>query len=157
VYSLADLARLTGAKRRTIQFWAEAGALEAASETERKGAGVHREFSKDELLIACVLNRLFRFNASSIGTLIEVASMVRASLIPKYFREIIYDAVYSNVKAFFIISEDKTVFFYRDCDDPTSLADGFAKMRESNAISNVICLNHCFTNLKIAEGYFRDE
>lgn len=54
-YSLSDLTKITGAKRRSVQFWAECGAILANKETERAGTGTHRRFSRDEAIIACVI------------------------------------------------------------------------------------------------------
>ena len=71
-YTLADLTKLTGAKRRSVQFWAEAGALKAEAETERSGSGTHRRFGRDEAIIACVLHQ-FAQQQIAIGHLIEVS------------------------------------------------------------------------------------
>ncbi|QKC84384.1 hypothetical protein [Mesorhizobium sp. NZP2077] len=75
-YTLADLTRIVGAKRRTIQLWAEAGAIKADDETERAGTGTHRRFSRREALIACLL-KPFADYQMSIGFLIGIADSIR--------------------------------------------------------------------------------
>ncbi len=63
LYSLAEIVRRTGAKRRAVQLWADGGVLHALPETDRSGTGVHRMFTFDELQIAALLVPL-----ASIGT-----------------------------------------------------------------------------------------
>jgi hypothetical protein len=75
-YSLADLTKLTGAKRRTVQLWAEAGAIIADPGTDRAGTGTHRKFSRQEAIISLVIDPLARLHVS-IGDLLKVASSVR--------------------------------------------------------------------------------
>ncbi|HEV2899394.1 MAG TPA: hypothetical protein VGX71_16480 [Pseudaminobacter sp.] len=75
-FSLADLTRVTGAKRRSVQLWAEAGVIEAIPETERAGTGVHRTFSREEAIIACIITPLASMKIS-IGELKTLAKYVR--------------------------------------------------------------------------------
>ncbi len=75
-YSLADLTRLTGAKRRSVQLWAEAGVILADPGTDRAGTGTHRKFSRQEAVIALVINPLAKLHIS-IGDLLKVADSVR--------------------------------------------------------------------------------
>jgi hypothetical protein len=78
-YTLADVTRITGAKRRSVQLWAEAGAIQADKGTERGGSGVHRTFTRDEAIIACILNELSQW-AVSIGRLCSVGTLLRVHL-----------------------------------------------------------------------------
>lgn len=75
-FTLADLTKLTGVKRRTVQLWAEAAVIEAMADTERAGTGVHRRFSRQEAMIACVLAPLTLFQLS-IGALKWTAAHIR--------------------------------------------------------------------------------
>jgi len=75
-YSLADLTKLTGAKRRSVQLWAEAGVIQAKRETERAGTGTHRRFSRREAIIACIV-KVFADGRVSIGVLKAIAQAVR--------------------------------------------------------------------------------
>lgn len=75
-YTLADLTELTGAKRRTVQLWAEAGAIIADPGTDRAGTGTHRKFSRREAIIALVISPLARLHIS-IGDLLKVSRSVR--------------------------------------------------------------------------------
>jgi DNA-binding transcriptional MerR regulator len=76
MYTLADLTRMAGIKRRTIQLWAEGGVLIAESATERQGSGVHRTFSRDEAIICLILSRFAQWNMS-IGRLEKIAIALR--------------------------------------------------------------------------------
>ena len=78
-YTLADLTRITGAKRRAVQTWAEAKVIEAEAKTERAGRGTHRRFSRDEAIIACIV-RSFAMRQMSIGELLNVSNAIRKQL-----------------------------------------------------------------------------
>jgi hypothetical protein len=92
-FTLADLTRITGAKRRTVQLWAEAGVILARADTERGGSGTHRRFSRDEAIVACVL-RPFAERQMSIGEVLNVATAVRRQLQEGgHAREILENAI----------------------------------------------------------------
>jgi MerR HTH family regulatory protein len=78
-YSLSHIAASTGLKPRTVQVWAEAGAIRPKNATDRRGTGVHRRFSFEEAMIACILAPLSK-TQMSIGALIEVAGNVRSNM-----------------------------------------------------------------------------
>jgi hypothetical protein len=79
-YTLADLTRLVGCKRRSAQLWAEAGVIKAEPETDRHGTGTHRRFSRDEAIIACMIAP-FAARQVSIGGLKSIAAVLRAELV----------------------------------------------------------------------------
>jgi hypothetical protein len=78
-YTLVDLVRISGAKRRSIQLWADAGVINAYTSTERKGTGTHRRFRRDEVIIACIIN-VFSMRQVAIGELRRLASGLRRFL-----------------------------------------------------------------------------
>jgi DNA-binding transcriptional MerR regulator len=55
-YSVADVIEATGLKRRTIQFWADKGVIQATRATQEGGSGVHRSFTRNEVIIACLMH-----------------------------------------------------------------------------------------------------
>ncbi len=57
-YTVADVIKATGLKRRTVQFWADKGVIHATKATRGGGHGVHRSFTRDELIIACIIHPL---------------------------------------------------------------------------------------------------
>jgi hypothetical protein len=79
MFTLADLTRMSGAKRRTVQLWAEGGALLADPVTERQGSGVHRIFNRDEAVICLILSRVEQWHVS-IGRLRQIAAGIRTQL-----------------------------------------------------------------------------
>ena len=76
-YSLADLVEVTGANRRSVQIWAERSVLQALVGTEAAGTGVHRRFTRDEAIIACVVHA-FAMRHIAIGGLLEISAAVRS-------------------------------------------------------------------------------
>ncbi|WP_407146353.1 hypothetical protein [Bradyrhizobium sp. ORS 86] len=78
-YSLGDLVEITGAKRRSIQLWADAGVIKAERATHRAGTGTHRRFSRGEAIIACLI-RPFAEHQIAIGELEKISASLRSSL-----------------------------------------------------------------------------
>ena len=76
VYTLSELVRLTGAKRRSIQLWSDAGILRALPETNRAGSGTHRRYRREEAELAAILAPLARMGVS-IGNLQGFAQVFR--------------------------------------------------------------------------------
>jgi hypothetical protein len=83
MYTLADLTRISGLKRRTVQLWAEGGALIAEPATERQGSGVHRLFSRSEAIICVMLAQLGSVSPP-IGRLKFMAGLIRKELRRKH-------------------------------------------------------------------------
>jgi len=79
-YSLADLVEVTGAKRRSLQLWADRGVIKPLADTANAGTGVHRLFSREEAIIACLVQP-FAAHQMSIGELVIIGSMIRSQLI----------------------------------------------------------------------------
>jgi hypothetical protein len=78
-YTLADLERVTGAKRRSLQLWADAGVIKAMRGTNRAGTGTHRLFSREEAIVACVVYA-FALHQIAIGELLSISTKVREAL-----------------------------------------------------------------------------
>jgi len=74
--SLADVVKLTGAKPRSVQLWADAGIVRAVEGTDRAGTGVHRRFDSDEVKLIALLAPLARFGVP-IGWLRAFAKSFR--------------------------------------------------------------------------------
>jgi hypothetical protein len=91
-YSLADVVRMTSGKRRSVQLWAESGAILAYPATDKRGTGTHRSFSRDEVIIACCLNGLARRQVG-IGELIRIGRGLRTFLNRGKFRAQIEESI----------------------------------------------------------------
>jgi hypothetical protein len=76
VATLADIVRATGAKARSVQLWADAGVLLPDPDTDREGSGRHRQFSKREAMIACIIAP-FAAEKVAIGGLKAIARGLR--------------------------------------------------------------------------------
>lgn len=77
--ALSELAKLTGLKPRTLQFWTASGALVPEAGTKHGGPGVHRRYAGDEVVIARILAAISRFNLQ-IGQLVSIAQLFRNSI-----------------------------------------------------------------------------
>jgi hypothetical protein len=149
-YSLADLARITGAKRRSIQLWAEAAAIRAARRTERAGSGVHRSFSRDEAIIACILGE-FAKDAVAIGGLIKIAEGLRSYLskqiVNNVSREAIEKAIMNEKDVFVFVGVNQTPILMYDMRlEDYQYVFGF--LDEKRRKITVIYLNPCLRGLR---------
>jgi hypothetical protein len=113
LYALSDIVRLTGSKTRSCQLWADAGAIQADPATMREGPGVHRSFSKDEVIIACVL-AAFALDKAPIGRLVRVGGSVRSMLRDGHWRTKIYSAIHGGEKVYLISDQRNTSIYVAD-------------------------------------------
>lgn len=74
--TLSQLARCTGLKPRTLQFWTLSGVIHCDPESEHGGPGVPRRYSEDEVAIALVLSEIIRMPLQ-VGALREIAERFR--------------------------------------------------------------------------------
>lgn len=79
-YSLGDLVDVTGAKRRSLQLWADAGVIQPERGTKGAGTGTHRQFSRGEAIIACVI-RPFAERQIAIGELGKISAALRRMML----------------------------------------------------------------------------
>ncbi len=101
MYTLAKVMEIAQLDRRTVQYWTEAGALHPTQATNRAGRGIHREFKRDGVIIACVLNGLAQFKLP-IGTLLRVSQDIRVRYIvpDAKLRQPLEDAIARQAKVF---------------------------------------------------------
>jgi hypothetical protein len=92
-YSLAELTKIIGAKRRTVQLWAEGGVIQALPGTDRAGTGTHRRFSRDEAIIGCFVHAFSGELQLPIGVLIRLSRTVRGYTENPRFTAIINKAI----------------------------------------------------------------
>lgn len=77
--TLSDLARLTGLKPRTLQFWTSSGVLVPEAGTRHGGPGVHRKYGRSEIIISAILAKMSHFNFQ-VGILNWFATEIRKSI-----------------------------------------------------------------------------
>ena len=77
--TLSEVAKLTGAKRRSVQLWADAGIIQPVKGTDRAGTGVHRRFSIEEVRLIALLVPLAKWGVP-IGWLQYFASEFRRAI-----------------------------------------------------------------------------
>ncbi|MCH8096466.1 MAG: MerR family transcriptional regulator [Proteobacteria bacterium] len=74
--TLSQLAKCTGLRPRTLQFWTLNGVIQCDPETEHGGPGVPRRYSEDEVAVALVLSEIIRMPLQ-VGALREIAERFR--------------------------------------------------------------------------------
>jgi len=80
-FTLADLVKVTGAKRRSLQLWADAGVIKAKKGTHRAGTGTHRLFPTEEAIVACIVHA-FALHQIAIGELLNISARIRDAVRP---------------------------------------------------------------------------
>jgi hypothetical protein len=78
-FTLADVVKRTGARRRSIQLWADGGVILSSAATDRAGTGVHRSFAGEEVQLAALLAPLAGAGMP-IGVLRHFAAIFRHAL-----------------------------------------------------------------------------
>lgn len=78
-YSLADLVKVTGAKRRSLQLWADREVIRPIPSTADAGTGIHRQYSRKEAIVACIIQG-FALRQISIGELKFISIAIREQM-----------------------------------------------------------------------------
>jgi len=79
IYTVADLVKATNAKPRTIKFWVDRGLIRATKASEGGGHGVHRQFTRSEIILACLLLPLaLGRRGNQTRTISELEELARA-------------------------------------------------------------------------------
>jgi DNA-binding transcriptional MerR regulator len=78
VFFNSDVARLSGAPMHTIRYWAQTHVLEAVR--DQTGTGHHRQFSREEVIIACVI-QYFSSRGLQVGQLTNISKTLRAAIL----------------------------------------------------------------------------
>ena len=84
-YSVAEIVKRTGALRRRVQLWADAGVIRSSAATQHGGSGTHRAFDGTELQIAALVTPLANLSMS-IGLLKFFADEIRPILCGNFLR-----------------------------------------------------------------------
>jgi hypothetical protein len=147
-YTLFDIVRISGAKRRSIQLWAEAGVIRAFTATERKGTGTHRRFGRDEVIIASIIN-VFSIRQVAIGELQRLASGLRRFLKWGRNRDLIEGAISGYEPSYLIISwrTDKTPDVYF-CELDTIEDTLYHQPEQRFELSIILSLKWCLSRLE---------
>jgi DNA-binding transcriptional MerR regulator len=105
-YTVSDVIKATGLKRRTVQFWADEEVIQATKATQEGGQGVHRSFTRNELIVACLIHPLslgwHRDQTRSLGELNELARALRHLLKTSVTRDD-FDSAIAGKGRFYLI------------------------------------------------------
>jgi hypothetical protein len=138
-FEIADVAKISGATKRAVIFWADNGALRAFPGTERRGTGVRRSFSAEEIMVASVLNAAAE-RSVSIRELIRIAEPFRAIISTAGFKDIIMDTAMRG-DATLLVCDDNKVTFWSERTSKMTGEDLVSLLSGKSAI--VINLNAC--------------
>jgi len=147
VYNLADLTRMAGIKRRTVQLWAEGGVLIAEPASERQGSGVHRTFSRNEAIVCLILSRFAQWNLP-IGQLIRIALVLRAEVLGKAETcDHIERAIRGEATVRLTLDSDNRIWLIIGT-EADELAEPLRGLGPNNETLIVVCLDRALTALR---------
>lgn len=114
MYSLSDVEEIADAPRRTITFWIEQGVIRPEPGTDGAGRGVHRQFSADEVVIACMLRAASQDHVIPYGRLRAISGVLRTQLKSEVaFRKTVNQAVSGEVNLFLILEPKASDGYFR--------------------------------------------
>lgn len=143
--NLADLVKAIGAKRRTVQLWAEAGVLFADPHSERAGSGTHRSFGVDEVVIGCIINA-FALNGMQIGKLLMHSKQLRIDLaVSAGIRREIRMAIDNDTRVYLASAGNDTIIFTRD-EVAAAMPIALGRLGANNPSLIVVHLNTCLAS-----------
>jgi hypothetical protein len=102
LYSLSDVEEIADAPRRTVTWWIEQGIILPEPGTDRAGRGVHRQFTAEEVVIACMLRAASQDHTIPIGRLLTISKVVRGK-IDGAIRRMVNQAISGEVNLFLIV------------------------------------------------------
>jgi DNA-binding transcriptional MerR regulator len=76
LYTASEVAGLSGSTQRTIRYWGLVGILQPTADSTNSGTGVHRTFTREECVVACVV-RYFGDKGLQVGQLMPLSHNVR--------------------------------------------------------------------------------
>jgi hypothetical protein len=109
LYSTSDVARLSGAPLRSVRYWALTRVLEAEAESDRAGMGHHRKFSKEEVIIACIVQcfSLRGLQGPGVGPLTTIAKYLRnAILADERMLECLSGAIRNDFRVYMTVQDE---------------------------------------------------
>ena len=149
-YSLRDLVEVTGAKPRSLQLWADRKVIHAVADTDDAGSGVHRRFSRDEAIIACMVHA-FALRQISIGELKVIGQLFRSALL-SHLRAKIIDAIQGKGDTFFTYywayGEKQSLLSFNIGNEEKVTPRAFRFLKEPNSILMAIRLETYLSKLK---------
>jgi hypothetical protein len=78
-WTLGQIVERSGAKRRSLQLWADGGVIQSTPDTDRAGTGVHRLFETREMQVAALLVPMAE-TGMPIGVLRHFAGIMRTAI-----------------------------------------------------------------------------
>jgi hypothetical protein len=78
-FALAEIAEFARMPKRSVRLWADAAVIKADEDTVLQGSGIHRRFSRTELIVACIIAP-FAKQKLAIGALNAISRNIRLSM-----------------------------------------------------------------------------
>jgi DNA-binding transcriptional MerR regulator len=103
VFFNSDVARLSGAPMHTIRYWAQTRVLEAVR--DQTGTGHHRKFSREEVVIATVV-QYFSSRNLQVEHLADISKTLRAALLSdEWAWDCLNGAIRGDFKVFMVVPD----------------------------------------------------
>jgi DNA-binding transcriptional MerR regulator len=103
VFFNSDVARLSGAAMHTIRYWAQTHVLEAVR--DQTGTGHHRQFSREEVVIATVV-QYFSSRNLQVEHLADISKTLRAALLSdEWAVDCLNGAIRGDFKVFMVVPD----------------------------------------------------
>jgi hypothetical protein len=139
--TLSEVARISGAKPRSVQLWADAGVILPVAGTDREGSGRHRLFDIDEVVLAVIMAR-FAAEQIAIGALRAFSTSIRTSLAGN---PLLADAISGQAEVFLVVhsrpDDDMLIMGSKVFDDINQLHDYLTETIRSGSKSTIISLS----------------
>lgn len=149
-YTVTEIARIAGAKPRSVQHWAASGILLPSPQTDRQGTGTARRFEGDEVVIACLMQPLLE-RQISIGEMLGIAFVIRDQLLTRgpARRALLGQIIRGERQAWFVYfpEQDEPMAFIVPEEAHESFNNVFEKM-EASPIAFVIDLTTALKGLR---------
>jgi hypothetical protein len=146
--TLSEVARISGAKPRSVQLWADAGVILPVAGTDREGSGRHRLFDSDEVILAVVMAR-FAAEQIAIGALRSFSTSIRRALVGN---PLLAKAISGQSEIFLIVhsrpENDALVMGSRVFDDVKQLKEYLILTIRSGSKSTVISLSEILSVIR---------
>jgi DNA-binding transcriptional MerR regulator len=159
VYAVSYVASVSGATPRAIQLWADAAAIKPQGDTDRQGSGAHRAFSRDEVIIACVLARFWELE-TPIGRLREIGALLRFYMARDTKERAAIEAAIRDDGRVYLVAQGARVSkgshsrlgiylkLFRDPDaDVQPFIDVFEGLKADAPLAQILLLNPCLAGV----------
>jgi hypothetical protein len=146
-YTASDVARLSGATLRSIRYWALTQVLEATPESDRAGTGKHRQFNREEIVIACII-QYFAERGLQVGQLTSLSRVIRGHFAIVGIQNSVKDAIRNDAKLYMIVPDRGGIALISEKFLPGNCDQSFLSLTNESPGFIAVLLNGLFSRLR---------